>query len=58
MRHSRLDSVLPRIEQKIPELMGKHRVVGAACGIVVDQELVWSKGFGFADLASGQVPDE
>jgi len=58
MGHSRLDAVLPRIEQKIPELMLKHRVVGAACGIVLDQELVWSKGFGFADIASGRVPDE
>ena len=35
----------------------KHRLPGAAVGVVVDGELTWSMGVGFADLASGRRPD-
>lgn len=57
MGNSILTRIAPKIEEKIGRLIAKHRVVGAACGIVLDQELVWSAGFGFADLASGRPPD-
>ena len=36
----------------------ENRLIGASVGLVRDQELVWSRGFGFADLESGSVPDE
>ena len=35
----------------------EHRLPGAAVGVVVDGELTWSVGVGFADLASGRRPD-
>jgi D-alanyl-D-alanine carboxypeptidase len=50
--------VIPAIQQKVDELLERWRVPGAAVGIVRDQELVWSGGFGFADTAAERVPDE
>ncbi len=35
----------------------EHRLPGAAVGVVVGDELAWSAGVGFADLASGRTPD-
>lgn len=56
------ESVVARIrdaESKIHQLLVKHRVVGLGCGLVLDQDLVWSKGFGLTDLENpNSVPDE
>jgi CubicO group peptidase (beta-lactamase class C family) len=35
----------------------KHRLTGLAVGLVVDGELGWSQGYGYADLESGRTPD-
>ena len=62
MENPILTGIAPKIEGKIQWLLARSRVIGVACGIVFDQKLVWSAGFGFADLATdarrigGRVP--
>jgi D-alanyl-D-alanine carboxypeptidase len=53
-----VDSVSDRLEQEIGDLFASHRLIGASVGIVRDQELVWTRGFGFADIETGRTPDE
>jgi D-alanyl-D-alanine carboxypeptidase len=53
-----LASVLPQIQARVGELAAQHHQPGVAAGIVNDQELAWSAGFGFADLASERRPDQ
>src|SRR5262245_42728058 len=53
-----LDAVMPKLHDRISQLVAQHRLPGVAVGIVHDQELVWSAGFGFADLAMERRPDE
>jgi CubicO group peptidase (beta-lactamase class C family) len=53
-----LKVLVPQLEAKTRQIMARERAVGAAVGIVHDQELAWAQGFGFADLASGRAPDE
>ena len=53
-----VDSVSDRLEQEIGDLFAKHRLIGASVGIRRDQELVWTRGFGFADIETGREPDE
>lgn len=43
------------IESEVPEIMRTANIKGAAVGLVVDGELVYAKGFGFADHA-GKIP--
>ncbi|MGO1000982.1 serine hydrolase domain-containing protein [Lysobacter sp. CA196] len=43
------------IESEVPALMQSAKIQGAAVGLIVDGELVYAKGFGFADHA-GKVP--
>jgi D-alanyl-D-alanine carboxypeptidase len=52
-----VQGLLPRVENKIREVMTAQRLPGVAVGIVRDQELAWAKGFGFADIASERAPD-
>ena len=52
-----IDSIAEDLEREIAELCA-GRTVGASVGIVRDQELVWSRGFGYADLDSKLRPDE
>jgi CubicO group peptidase (beta-lactamase class C family) len=56
------ESVIARLreaESRIYRLSVQHRVVGLGCGLVLDQDLVWSKGFGLSDLEdSKSLPDE
>jgi D-alanyl-D-alanine carboxypeptidase len=53
-----LDTMTPKLNDRISQLVAQHRLAGVAVGIVRDQELVWSAGFGFADLATERRPDE
>ncbi len=53
-----LAGVLPAVEEKIEEQVERYRLPGVAVGIVRDQELAWSGGFGFADIEGEQLPDE
>jgi serine beta-lactamase-like protein LACTB len=43
------------IETQIQEFMAKERVPGLSAALVLDKKLVWTKGFGFADLEN-EVP--
>jgi CubicO group peptidase (beta-lactamase class C family) len=43
------------IEREVPAIMQAATIKGAAVGLIVDGELVYAKGFGFADHA-GKVP--
>jgi D-alanyl-D-alanine carboxypeptidase len=50
-------SLIPELETIINRTLERERVPGAAIGIVRDQEMVWSRGFGYADLASDRPMD-
>ena len=52
-----LKPLLPKLEGVVNRTLERERVPGAAIGIVRDQELVWSRGFGYADFATDRVPD-
>ncbi|MGO9449656.1 MAG: serine hydrolase domain-containing protein [Candidatus Binataceae bacterium] len=52
-----VDSVIPRLTDRVHQLMAQQGVPGVAIGIVRDQELAWSQGFGLADLASARPMD-
>ncbi|MGO9604587.1 MAG: serine hydrolase domain-containing protein [Candidatus Binataceae bacterium] len=52
-----LKPLVPKLEGIVNRTLERERVPGAAIGIVRDQELVWSRGFGYADLARDRVPD-
>lgn len=43
------------VDSEVPEIMRAANIKGAAVGLVVDGELVYAKGFGFADHA-GKIP--
>ena len=45
---------LATFETRLVELFEREHLTGLAAGIVQGQELIWSKGFGYADLESGK----
>ncbi|MGO9605699.1 MAG: serine hydrolase domain-containing protein [Candidatus Binataceae bacterium] len=53
----RVDSVIPKLTDRVHQLMAQQGVPGVALGIVRDQELAWSQGFGHADMASTRPMD-
>jgi len=46
---------LAKFEAEVRELLDARQIPGASAGIVFRQELVWSSGFGFADVEN-QIP--
>jgi D-alanyl-D-alanine carboxypeptidase len=52
-----IDAVLPRLTDRIHQVMTQQGVPGVSMGIVRDQEMLWSGGFGYADLASSRAMD-
>jgi len=52
-----LKPLISKLEGIIIRTLERERVPGAAIGIVRDQELAWSRGFGYADLASDRAVD-
>ena len=54
---SPLEDLAPRFEQTVAAFVKEHRLPGAAAGVVHGDELVWSGGYGFADVGSGRAPD-
>ncbi|HEX2422543.1 MAG TPA: serine hydrolase domain-containing protein, partial [Actinomycetota bacterium] len=46
-----------RFERTVASFVREHRLPGAAAGVVVGDQLVWSAGYGFADLAARRAPD-
>jgi CubicO group peptidase (beta-lactamase class C family) len=53
-----LEAALPKVEAKMAELAARYKVPGLAVGIVRDQRLAWSAGYGYADIASERQPEE
>jgi len=53
-----IESVVAGLSNRVRLLMKQQGVPGVALGIVRDQALVWSGGFGYADLATGRTLDE
>ncbi len=53
-----VDSVVPKLQRRIAQIVAQERPPGLAIGIVRDQELVWQQGFGLADIASGRPVDQ
>ena len=51
-------SALPTIESELEQLVLEERLPGLCVGIVVDQELAWSRGLGTRAQASGAPADE
>jgi CubicO group peptidase (beta-lactamase class C family) len=44
-------------ESKLAAFVKEQRLPGAAAGVVVGDRLVWSGGYGFADVAGRRAPD-
>lgn len=53
-RASRLRDALPAIERLLQGAVDQRRFPGLAAGVVVDGELMWSRGFGHADIAAAR----
>ena len=47
----------PRFESTLATFVTDQRLPGAAAGVVVGDRLVWSGGYGFADVAARRAPD-
>ena len=56
-RRAKLAAAFPEVEKILAEAVEKQHMPGAAVGVVVDGELVFSKGFGVRDLATKAPPD-
>ena len=49
--------ITDELEAKAAAFVKEHRLPGAAVGVVHGDDLVWSAGVGFADVASRRAPD-
>ena len=52
------NDILADIENELEQVVQDERLPGLSVGIVVDQELSWSRGLGTRDLATGEPADE
>ena len=50
-------AVEPKIRKRLQTLLDEHRLTGFAVGIVRDQALAWSAGFGYSDVEKATRPD-
>ncbi len=53
---SPVEGVAERLEAKAASFVKEHRLPGAAVGVVRGDELAWSAGIGFADVAARRAP--
>ncbi|HEU4405762.1 MAG TPA: serine hydrolase domain-containing protein [Polyangiaceae bacterium] len=51
-RKQKLLATLPEVERLVADEFRKQKLPGLAAGLVIDGELVWTKGYGVRDLAS------
>ena len=56
-RKAKLLAVVPGLDAHFAELATKAKLPGLAVGLVIDDELVWSKGYGVRDLQSKEPVD-
>ena len=52
-----IEAVVPDLERHIAQVVADQRVVGLSIGIVRDQQLAWTAGFGHADFEDQRPPD-
>jgi CubicO group peptidase (beta-lactamase class C family) len=52
-----IEAVVPDLERYIQQVVADQRVVGLSIGIVRDQQLAWTAGFGHADFDDQRPPD-
>lgn len=52
-----IDGLAPQLESTVATFVKEKRLPGAAVGVVHGDDLAWSFGFGFADIATGRAPD-
>jgi CubicO group peptidase (beta-lactamase class C family) len=52
-----IETVVPDLERHIAQVVADQRVVGLSIGIVRDQQLAWTAGFGQADFEDQRPPD-
>ena len=52
-RRAKLMRAIPAIEAYLAHTVERDRLVGLAAGIVIDDELVWSRGWGMRDPTKG-----
>src|SRR5215467_2466616 len=52
-----IEAVLPRLTARIHQVMGQQGVPGVALGLIEDQQVLWSGGFGYADVGSQRAMD-
>ncbi|MGI6713264.1 MAG: serine hydrolase domain-containing protein [Bacillota bacterium] len=43
------------MEERIPALMKLYQIPGCTIALVRDHEIVWTEGFGYADVANGKI---
>lgn len=48
-----LDEFKAHMDERIPALMKQYSIPGCNIALVKDNEIVWTEGYGYADLASG-----
>lgn len=58
-RNMRADAPLnefkAHMDERIPALMKRYRIPGCNIALVKDSEVVWTQGYGYADVASGRA---
>jgi D-alanyl-D-alanine carboxypeptidase len=52
-----IDAVLPKLTARIHQVMAQQGVPGVTLGLIEDQQVLWSGGFGYADLGSQRAMD-
>ncbi len=54
-----LETVVARLDTLVPEALGREGVPGASVAVIGDGRLLWAKGYGLANKATGEaVTDE
>ena len=46
-----------KFEERVAAFVKEHRLPGASAGVVVGDDLVWSGGYGYADLETKRPND-
>lgn len=49
-----LDEFKAHMDERIPALMKRYHIPGCSIALVKDSEVVWTEGYGYADVASGR----
>jgi CubicO group peptidase (beta-lactamase class C family) len=57
MKNELLQKVLFDMELYIGDILKEERVVGCSIGVVLDQELIWVKGYGYSNIDKDTRPE-